>query len=477
MTTAKDPGVTYGSLETEAPPSADNGAAPPQTKPPSARPAPRKRRPPRFASSPALLQEKRQARAAASTRALLYQSQQRHGDVLSQLFHDFHRPAAHGGGGRLPPPTSAAARKKAPPSSSLSSDRSALYNALNPKSHRRSAVFFKNFISTVIVVDLAFFVLSTEPELKKHKKAFYIMEGVTSSIFLIEYVARLIVATESRRYGRFGPVLGRMRYLVSVPALIDAFATLPFFVELVTGWDLPTLTYLRFFRLLRILKTGAYSKALGAVNRVIFYNREILYVAIMVCVLLVLFTAVLMYYLRPPGDTVDADNFKSIASTMYLSTLMLTGQGGPEGDLPWYTKGVVLLTGVFSVAMFAIPASMLTWGFEAEAERLAKRCATRSRRAGSSGMFSSSSSSSSYSSSDDDDGSESSLSTSDEEYLKIIGGDDDEGDGAAPPAALPTPAEKGPTRQLMMEHIMRLEAKVDETNARLDKIVTMLKGR
>jgi hypothetical protein len=29
---------------------------------------------------------------------------------------------------------------------------------------------------------------------------------------------------------------------------------------------------------------------------------------------------------------------------------------------------VVLLTGVFLVAVFAIPALMLTWGFEAEAE-------------------------------------------------------------------------------------------------------------
>ena len=57
---------------------------------------------------------------------------------------------------------------------------------------------------------------------------------------------------------------------------------------------------------------------------------------------------------------------------MYLSALMLTGQGGPDGDLPWYTKSVILMTGIFSIGMFAIPASMLTWGFEAEAQRVAK---------------------------------------------------------------------------------------------------------
>lgn len=53
--------------------------------------------------------------------------------------------------------------------------------------------------------------------------------------------------------------------------------------------------------------------------------------------------------------------------------------GGPGGDLPWYTKSVVLLTSELSVAIFAIPASMLTWGFEAKAARMAKRARMRAR--------------------------------------------------------------------------------------------------
>ncbi len=161
-----------------------------------------------------------------------------------------------------------------------------------------------------------------------------------------------------------------MSYALTFPALIDFLATFPFFIELVTGLSMPTLTYLRAFRLLRILKTSGFAEATKAVYRVIYYNRQILYVAMLICVGLVLFTAVLMYYLRPK-DPKHSQDFQSLARTMYLSTLMLTGQGGPDGDMPWYTKGVVLMTGVFSIGMFAIPASMLTWGFEAEAERMA----------------------------------------------------------------------------------------------------------
>merc|ERR1712151_505538 len=53
--------------------------------------------------------------------------------------------------------------------------------------------------------------------------------------------------------------------------------------------------------------------------------------------------------------------------------MMLTGQGQPDGQLPWYTKVIVIFTSIFSVAQFAIPASMLTWGFEQEALRRVRK--------------------------------------------------------------------------------------------------------
>lgn len=201
--------------------------------------------------------------------------------------------------------------------------------------------------------------MSTEPALSKSQTQFFqAWEGITSSIFLLEYVMRLVVVTEARKYGDDGWFWGRVRYARTTSAIIDCAAMLPFFLELTTGWDLPTLTYLRSFRLLRILKTSGFADATRAVHRVIYYNRQILYVALLICVGLVLLTAVMMYYLRPQGAA-SSSEFESLGATMYLSAMMLTGQGGPDGDLPWYTKGVVLLTGVFSIGMFAIPASMV----------------------------------------------------------------------------------------------------------------------
>lgn len=231
---------------------------------------------------------------------------------------------------------------------------------------------------------------------------------------------------------------------------------------------MPTLTYLRIFRLLRITRTSSYSKAMDAVVRVFYFNQEIMIVAGLLGLYLVLFTSIAMYYLRPRGDDVkmveDAADFESIGSTMVLSLLMLTGQGGPSGELPWYTQIVVLMTGMFSVAMFAIPASMLTWGFEAEAQRLGvkarKKMMARQRGEEYNDYTSSSSS--------DNDSVEGygDISTSDEEYMNIIGGEESEEDGDGVDNSLLKSLEVGMTT---------LEASMVDTNKKLDLILQKMK--
>jgi len=242
---------------------------------------------------------------------------------------------------------------------------------LNPRSIEWQAFAFKWFISIVITLDVIAFIFSTDPDLnEEHEKLYQDWEAIDSWIFLTEYVVRVIVVTESVKYGSMGPIKGRLAYMRTTSALIDLAATVPYFLEHFTGFDLPTLTYLRSFRLLRILKTQGSSEAVRSVCRVLRYNSEILVVGLWIGMGFVLFTAVLMYYLRPRDE--ENAQFKSLRATLFLATMMLTGQGGPDEELPWYTSCVVVLTGVVSIGMFAIPASMLTWGFEGEAERLAK---------------------------------------------------------------------------------------------------------
>ena len=186
---------------------------------------------------------------------------------------------------------------------------------------------------------------------------------------------------------------GRILSLITIWALIDSIATFPFFVELAliaAGGDtsLPTLTVLRVFSLFRIMRAENYAQCFSSVHRVLWMNARIFLVALTLCLTLVLLTSVLLYYARPTPDWLEKNGngnssfsqFQSLPDTAYLSILMLTGQGQPEGPLPWFTKIIVALNAFISVGLFAVLASMLTWGFEQEAERLLRQDIIRRRR-------------------------------------------------------------------------------------------------
>ena len=418
---------------------------------------------------------------------------------------------------------------------SIHQPKSLLYTLLNPRSRRWEAQYFKSFITAVIVADLVCFVMSTEPDLsERQQEMFLLFEGVSSSIFLLEYILRLYTVTEGQKYKELGNVRGRLKWALTFGSLIDLAAIAPFFLELLSGgtWNLPTLTFLRCFRLFRILKTNGMIRATDAVCRVIYYNREILIVAVLIMFMLIILTSVLMFYLRPPANYDPSGgefilsryslqkyfgirptpsslslfvshfymillrinpptDFSSLASTMYVSTLLLTGQGGPDGtDLPWYTRGVILLTGAFSIGMFAIPASMLTWGFEAEAARIAKRARQKATKH----PHHHSHTSSDWSSSDDD-------YSTDEEYIKIIAGDEggngeeDEATKAAMAAFLKADADGSGSMSLqeylqmtrsaatsqgseaLTQRIDRLEAKVDDLVSTMNKLCELMEKK
>jgi hypothetical protein len=147
----------------------------------------------------------------------------------------------------------------------LSQDHSYAYVTLHPRSTQVQSEIFKKFITSVIVFDLITYIVSTEPKLYQSRTAlFHYLEGVTSCIFLLEYVARLATITENKRlYGYLGPIWGRLKWMKSFHAMIDLLATSPFFINVATGWEYPCLSYTRILRVTRILKTDGFIRAFG----------------------------------------------------------------------------------------------------------------------------------------------------------------------------------------------------------------------
>jgi len=260
------------------------------------------------------------------------------------------------------------------------------FSVLSEHSHRVEARVYRYLIGTLILADVLAFILQTDAGTnKKFSTSFALLETLSAVIFFLEYCLRLYVAPEKKRYAGLSHAEARRKWLLSFGALIDLAAVAPSILQVGLdimakvyggnrGIELPNLTWIRVLRLFRLLKSSAIMEAFDVFARVIYYNHEILLVSMLLGLVLILLLSTILYLLAPARDpSKQVDDYTSIPATMYLSVMMLTGQGQPDGYMPWYTKIVVCITSVFAVGLFAIFASMLTWGFEQEAEARIKR--------------------------------------------------------------------------------------------------------
>lgn len=246
-----------------------------------------------------------------------------------------------------------------------------LYSLTSSHSHRLEAVVFRNFIGLFILTNVVCFIIETDKSTEQAYRSFFDnLEAVSSCLFLGEYLMRLFTIHENKRYMDLSLCQARLKMLFSFASIVDLVSFTPWFIERLLPYKLPNLQFLRVIRLFRLFKSNSVMGSVDVIARVVYFNRDILCVAFMIDLVLILLMSTVLYYMAPPPDTPGLeDDFESIPATMYLSVMMLTGQGQPGGQLPWYTKVIVVVTAVLATAQFAIPASMLTWGFEQEAER------------------------------------------------------------------------------------------------------------
>jgi voltage-gated potassium channel len=253
------------------------------------------------------------------------------------------------------------------------------FSVLSEHSHRKEAEVYRTFITTLIILNVFSFILQSDQTLDdRYSREWDLLEGFSSIVFFIEYCIRLYTRPECRKYAGMDPYSARLQWAMSFDSITDVVSFMPWFVEIGSkvvwgnAWTLPNLSWVRVLRLFRLLKSNSIMEAFDVFARVVYFNGDILLVALILCMILLLVLSTLLFYMAPP-ETADSADFSSIPATMYLSVMMLTGQGQPEGTMPWYTKLICVITAVFAVAQFAIPASMLTWGFEAEAQRRIKK--------------------------------------------------------------------------------------------------------
>ena len=222
------------------------------------------------------------------------------------------------------------------------------------------------FIIVLILTNVAAIILETEAGIYDvYAGYFKAFEVFSVAVFSIEYLLRVWVCTEYAEYSR--PVLGRLRYMTSLMALIDLLAIIPFYLPMFIPVNLRVLRLLRIFRVFRLLKLARYTDAVDTILRVINERKAELSITLFVGAILLIISSTLVYYAEFEAQP---DKFSSIIATMWWSiiTLLTVGYGDVFPITP-VGRFFGALTAVFGIAMFALPAGLISSGFMEELSR------------------------------------------------------------------------------------------------------------
>jgi voltage-gated potassium channel len=215
-------------------------------------------------------------------------------------------------------------------------------------------------IIVLIILNVFAVMLETVPSIYlPNRQFFHDFDVFSVAIFTAEYVLRVWSCNHEDKYKH--SFKGRLKYMLSPGALIDLLAILPFYLHAFVGFDLRMLRILRLMRFFRLFRLTSYMKAAKLVTNVFKSKRNELILSFILLIFLIIIASCLVYFAE---HNAQPDKFTSIPATVWWAVVTLTTVG--YGDLVPITiagkvfAAMILIAGV---ALFALPAGIITTGF------------------------------------------------------------------------------------------------------------------
>ena len=228
----------------------------------------------------------------------------------------------------------------------------------NEENNNKTNIIYNVLMILVIVISvfpLAF---------KESNLLFEIIDKITVSIFIVDYLLRWITAIEKYNKG----VMSYIKYPFSFFAIIDLLSILPSFTFIASGFRL-----LKLFRLLRSLKVFRafkmfrYSKNITMIANTIKKQKNALLTVFVLAVGYIIVSALVMFNAEP-------NTFNNFFEAVYWATTSLTTVG--YGDIyPVTNLGriIAMFSSFVGIAIVALPAGILTAGYMEELNNKEKR--------------------------------------------------------------------------------------------------------
>ena len=222
-----------------------------------------------------------------------------------------------------------------------------------------SGNIFDGIIIVLIVLNTIFVIINTFtlPDWLSSVSRYF--EIISVVIFTIEYLLRVWVS--DYLYPGKNAIISRIRYIVSLMAIIDLLSILPFYMPFLIPVDLRILRILRIARLMRLFKVNRYTTALKTIGSVLKGKASQLLSSIIIILILMIFSSVIIYYVENPEQP---EIFANALSGMWWSVVTMTTVG--YGDIYPITAAGKLFSAIISIlgiGLVAIPTGIISAGF------------------------------------------------------------------------------------------------------------------
>lgn len=244
--------------------------------------------------------------------------------------------------------------------------RRRIYEIVEPdKGDSLASRVFDGMITLLILLSVVIVFVGTFDLPSTTLKVLYVIEGIASVVFTIEYCLRILTADFC--YPEGGVFWSRVRYIFSPMAVVDFVAILPFWLPMLVPDTMLGVRALRLVRLLRIFKLNRYFDAMKAIGDVVVSKKRELIGSMFFVAILMLISSLLMYSAEHEAQP---KVFRNAFSGLWWAVATLTTVG--YGDIYPVTP-LGRLVGAFiafsGLAAVAIPTGIITSGLS---ERIAK---------------------------------------------------------------------------------------------------------
>ncbi|MCP9931960.1 potassium channel family protein [Cyanobium sp. AMD-g] len=206
---------------------------------------------------------------------------------------------------------------------------------------------FDALLMLAIALSVLAVVLESDPLLRQHwAGSFLRLEWGFTLLFSLEYLLRLLLVAEPRRYA------------TSFYGIVDLLAILPSYLGLLIGGGQLFLVVrvLRLLRVFRVLKLGAYLQEAELLWSALIAARRKITVFLLAMVTLVILIGAFMYVIEAGND-----GFGSIPVAIYWACVTITtvgyGDVAPVTPLGRFMASVVMLIGY---SIIAVPTGILS---------------------------------------------------------------------------------------------------------------------